>query len=107
MSGNFRVSNISSGETMKFKQAVRRVAECALAWVEYGKTVRNLDWHEAIAARNQAAKTAPPLEGVEPCGAQTKFEPPASARPYLIANAGILTATRDFYDSCNPKQAGA
>jgi hypothetical protein len=61
MSNNQRILNVSRGFTLKHKQAVRAIANCACAWVEYGISIRDLTIAEAIMARNDQARSAEPL----------------------------------------------
>jgi hypothetical protein len=65
MCNNFRVLNVSNGHTMKKKQALKGVANFALAWVESGVSVRALTISEAIQARNQRAKIVEALPFAE------------------------------------------
>ena len=61
MSNNHRILNVTRGFTLKHKQAVRAIANCACAWVEYGTSIRDLTIAEAITARNEQARMAEPL----------------------------------------------
>ena len=61
MSNNHRILNVTRGFTLKHKQAVRAIANCACAWVEYGTSIRDLTIAEAITARNEQARVAEPL----------------------------------------------
>ena len=61
MSNNHRILNVTRGFTLKHKQAVRAIENCACAWVEYGVSIRDLTIAEAIAARNEQARIAEPL----------------------------------------------
>jgi hypothetical protein len=54
-----RVFNVSRQYSMKHKQALRAVENCACAWVEFGVSIRDLTLAESIAARNQ--QTQKPL----------------------------------------------
>lgn len=51
MPNNPRVSNLSRGFMLNFKQAKKAVQNCAAVWVEYGISIRDLTLVEAIAAR--------------------------------------------------------
>lgn len=75
MSGNSRVQH-ERGYSMKFSQAVKGVANCALVWVKYGASVRDLSVAEAIQARNEQAAMREPLPLAEIPG--LKFELPAN-----------------------------
>jgi hypothetical protein len=58
---NVRVFNTSRQYSMKHKQALRAVENCACAWVEFGVSVRDLTLAESIAVRNQQAHDIEPL----------------------------------------------
>lgn len=53
--------NITRGYSMKFKQALHAIEQCAVTWVEYGVSVRDLSLQESIEARNRQAKDREPL----------------------------------------------
>ena len=65
MSNNQRVLNISRGYTLKHKQALRAVENCAAGWVVFGESIRDLSLAESIAKRNEHAKVRDPLPCVE------------------------------------------
>lgn len=61
---------------MRAKQALRGINNCAMAWVEHGKSVRDLTLGESIAAHNEEARVRElQLPYVEIRG--LKYEPPA------------------------------
>lgn len=62
---NNRVLNMTRGFTLKHKQALRAVDECACAWVEFGVSVRDLSIMEALERRAQQVKIADPLPFAE------------------------------------------
>ena len=62
---------------MRFKQALRGIENCALAWVEHGVSVRDLTLAESIAARSKQAKDREPLPLSEIPG--LRFDPPPNA----------------------------
>ena len=71
-----RVVNITNGRRYKFNQARRLVEDhCALAWVEYGVSVRELTVEEMVKARSKQKECEEPLykeiHGL-------RFVPPAS-----------------------------
>jgi hypothetical protein len=68
-----RVYNQSRGFWMKLSQAVRGVESCALAWVEFGSSVRSLTFAEAIEARKLQAARREPLPLAELHG--LKYQP--------------------------------
>lgn len=61
MSNNQRVKNLTRGGTLKHGQVVRGVQKCALAWVEFGVSFRQLTAAESIAARHAQKKQSEPL----------------------------------------------
>lgn len=77
MSSNERIQNITRGYSMRAKQALRGVENCAMAWVEYGVSVRDLTLAESIAARAAQAKDREPLPLSEVFG--IKVVPPMGA----------------------------
>jgi hypothetical protein len=65
MSNNTRVLHAIRGFTLKHSQVLKGIEKCALCWVEFGKTFRDLTPAEAILARNQQAKEREPLAFAE------------------------------------------
>ncbi len=94
MSQDTRIFNVTRGFRMKHKQALRAIEQCACAWVEYGKTIRDLTIAEAIQARNTQAAERDPLPNCELPG--IIFQQPTSAsisayeRYALIRDANAL-----------------
>jgi len=77
MSNNKRIMNLTRGYSMKFKQALHAIEQCAASWVEYGVSIRDLSLQESIEARNKQSKEREPLPLSEIPG--IKFDPPANA----------------------------
>ncbi len=77
MSNNKRIYNVTRGFTLKYKQAVAAIDNCAADWVEEGVSIRDLTLAESIAARVVKAKLREPLPYAELHG--VRFEPPAGA----------------------------
>jgi hypothetical protein len=96
MTNNFRVFNVSRGFTLKYKQALRAVEECACAWVVENKTIRDLTLAESIAARNHQAKTRTPLASSEIPG--LKYDPPTKDNNphFRRERTELLIAAREF-----------
>jgi hypothetical protein len=65
MSSNDRIYNVTRGYSMRGKQALRAVDNCAMAWVEVGRSVRDLTLRESIAARSKQASDREPLPMAE------------------------------------------
>lgn len=65
MTNNSRVLNVTRGFTLKYKQALRAVDECAAVWVEPGRTIRDASLSESIAMRNKQAADREPLPNME------------------------------------------
>lgn len=63
---------------MKFNQAITAIENCACAWVEAGKSIRDLTLSESIQARNQQAKDREPLPSSEIPG--IRYEMPLGAK---------------------------
>lgn len=59
---------------MKLSQAEKGISNCAWNWVEYGKTVKDLTFKEAIEARNVQAQQREPMPSMEIPG--LVFKPP-------------------------------
>jgi hypothetical protein len=94
MSNNKRILNITRGFTLKHKQALRAVNECACAWVEYGVSVSDLTLAESITLRNQQASVREPLASPELPG--LTFQPPLSAIPSIAARRQLVQAANQF-----------
>ena len=90
MSNNKRILNVTRGFTLKHKQALKAVDECACTWVEFGVSIRDLTLAESIAARNEQARLAEPLPFAEIPG--LIFMPPVSttvSRAHEMKIAGL------------------
>lgn len=94
MASHKSVLNISRNYRMKFKRAERGISQCALAWVEYGVSVRDMTLAESIAARNDQARMQEPLPFAELPG--LSFEPPASAADRARDNNLLVWAASRF-----------
>lgn len=94
MNNNSRVLNVTRGFTVKHKQALRAVKECACEWVEYGVSIRDLTLAESIGRRNQQAQLREPLAYSELFG--LRFEPPANACDALRSCGEMVWAASKF-----------
>lgn len=90
MSNNFRVFNVTRGFSLKYSQALKAVEACACAWVDYGRTIRDLTLAEAIKARHEQARLAAPLPSPEIPG--LRYEAPESKRDaqFWATRSGLL-----------------
>ena len=95
MTNNARVSNITRGYSLKHKQAVRAVDNCAAAWVVYGESIRDLTLAEAIAARNAQAKEREPLAQAEIPG--ITFKPPIGAQATHMIEVRRAFEANEFF----------
>jgi hypothetical protein len=101
MSTNDRIYNVTRRYPMRAKQALRGINNCAMAWVEHGKSVRDLTLAESIAARNEQASVRElPLPYVEIRG--LKYEPTAGAECAQYKSRRLVALAIEF---C--KQSGA
>ena len=64
MTNNSRISH-ARGFTLKFKQALKAVEQCACVWVIYGHSIRDASLAESIAMRNKQASEREPLPNME------------------------------------------
>ena len=96
MTNNARVSNITRGYSLKHKQAVRAVDNCAAAWVVYGESIRDLTLAEAIAARNKQASEREPLAQAEIPG--LVYEPNAAAQSGYRRECELSRAANKFFE---------
>ena len=94
MSNNTRILNLSRGYSLKHKQALRAIEQCACIWVEIGVSIRDLTLAESIAARNQQAANREPLEAPEIPG--LIFKQPATAKASTFERAGLVRAANQF-----------
>ncbi len=96
MSNNTRILNITRNYSLKHKQALRAIEQCAAAWVVYGETIRDLTLAESIAARNIEAKLREPIAAAElpglifraPVGKSTSTALIFAANKYCAEYAG-------------------
>ena len=65
MSQPSRILNVTRGYTLRHKQALRAIENCAAKWVEPGISIRDLTLAESIAARNEKARLREPLAFAE------------------------------------------
>jgi hypothetical protein len=79
---------------MRAKQALRGIDNCAMAWVEYGKSVRRLTLAESIAARNEQARVRGPLPYMEIRG--LKYEPAAGTERTHYQGRKLAYEARKF-----------
>lgn len=63
-----KILNITRKYQIPYNQALRGIENCAFAWVEEGKSVRDLSLAESISRRNEQAKNAEPLPYAEVAG---------------------------------------
>lgn len=49
------ILNVTRGTHYRLSQALKGIANCAFAWVDEGKTIRDLNLRESIALRNERA----------------------------------------------------
>lgn len=94
MTNNFRVLNLTRGFSMKHKQALRAIENCAAEWVEVGISIRDLSLAESVAKRNQQARAREPVAPAEIPG--LIFRPPVTALASAGARASLLRAANQF-----------
>lgn len=97
MSNNFLVYHESTGQRLRFKQAVRLESEGSLIWVEYGKTWRNAtqaDLPQVLAKRAELARTAERMESAELPG--IVYESPTSAKAYDAEHRGMVREANQY-----------
>ncbi len=90
MTNNTRVYNVTRGFTMKHKQALRAVEECAAAWVVEGVSVRDLTLYESIAARMQQVRRCEPLALAELPG--LRFDAPEGEKAMAADTRRLVAA---------------
>ena len=96
MTNNRRILNVTRGFTLKHKQALRAIEQCACAWVIFGESIRDLTLAESIAARNHQAAERETLPEAEIPG--VTFQPPQYATKeisemyQLVQQANALVA---------------
>jgi hypothetical protein len=91
---NSRVFNVTRRFSLKHKQALRAVEECACAWVEYGVSIRDLTLAESIAARHRQAQLREPLAVAEL--PTLRFEPPVTAVMGIVQRNRLMWAASRF-----------
>lgn len=91
---NSRVFHVSGRFSLKHSQVVKGVDNCALAWVVFGESFRNLTPDEAIKARNQQAKEREPLPFAELPG--LVFRAPAGKESALYAERAMAIQANQF-----------
>jgi hypothetical protein len=94
MNNNSRVFNVSRGFTVKHKQAVKAIKECACTWVDYGVSIRDLTLAESIAANKQQAYLREPLAYSEIFG--LRYEPCASGVEHERSSNMLIWAACKF-----------
>ena len=96
MTNNARVTHISRGFSLKFKQVTKAIEQnCSFVWVDYGRTFRDATPAEAIAMRNQIAKEAELLESPELPG--ITFKPPIGAQAAHYMECQRAYQANEFY----------
>lgn len=100
MTSNSRVYNVTRRFTLKWKQAQKAVDNRACAWVEVGKTIRDLTLAESIALRIEDAKLSEPLAHAEIPGLTTKW---STLQQQTLARQGygLLRQANEFAHACN------
>lgn len=88
MCNNSRIYNVSRGFSLKHKQALRAIENCAATWVEFGVSIRDLTLAESIAARNAQAQAREPLASVEIPG--LRFEPSESGKSLTTKGFALI-----------------
>lgn len=78
MTNNARILNLTRKFSLKYKQALKAVDNCACAWVEPGVSIRDLTLAESIMRRNEQSRQREPLESAEIPG--LIFKPPTSGQ---------------------------
>jgi hypothetical protein len=85
-----RIFNITRKFYLKRSQVERAIENCAMCWIEFGVSVRDLTIAEAINARNQQAANREPLERTELPNVVFKGPKPSSR--------DLIHAAHSFYD---------
>lgn len=91
---NSRVFNVTRRFSLKHKQALRAVEECACAWVEYGVSIRDLTLAESIQGRNRRAQLRQPLALAELRG--LVYEPAITAVVGIVERDRLMWAAVKF-----------
>jgi hypothetical protein len=93
-----RIVNLSNGHRYKFNQAKRLVEQqCALAWVQYGVSVRELTVEEMVKARSEQIRLQEPLPYAEVHG--LRYDPSASGIEASRRERGLIWEAHDFLRS--------
>lgn len=95
MTNNARVWNQTRKFSLKHKQALKAIENCAMAWVEFGAVVRDLTLAESIAARNQQAAEREPLAYAELPG--ITFKPPIGAQATHMIECKRAFEANEFF----------
>jgi hypothetical protein len=93
MTNNARVLNVSKGFTLKHKQALRAIEQCAAEWIVFGESIRDLSLSESIVKRNEQAKSREPIANAEIPGLVFQHSGAANERR-LAQEANLLCAVR-------------
>ena len=94
MTNNFRVLNVTRGYSLKRRQALKAIENCAATWVEVGVSIRDLTLAESIAARNEQARLREPLAYAEIHG--LRFDPPATGIAATRREGKLLWEAQNF-----------
>ena len=97
MTNNARVFNVTRRFSLKYKQALKAVENCACAWVEIGVSIRDLTLAESIAARNKQAAEREPLAFAEIPG--LIFQPPIQSQATHRTGIHLVRAANQFAES--------
>jgi hypothetical protein len=85
-----RIFNITRKFYLKRSQVERAIENCAMCWIEFGVSVRDLTIAEAIGARNQQAANRAPLERTELANIHFQGPTPQNYEMTRAANAFYL-----------------
>jgi len=94
MTNNARVFNVTRRFSLKYKQALKAVENCACAWVEIGVSIRDLTLAESITARNKQAQQREPLAFAEIPG--LIFQPPIQSQATHRQSFGLIVQANKF-----------
>ena len=90
-----RILNITRGFRLKRNQALKAIEQCACAWVEVNRTIRDLTLAESITARNQQAAEREPLAYAELPG--ITFKPPIGAQATHMIEVKRAFEANEFF----------
>lgn len=99
MTNNARILNLTRKFSLKYKQALKAVDNCACAWVEPGVSIRDLTLAESITRRNEQARQREPLESAEIPG--LVFQPPVTGQAYARAGYELVKRANSFCGLAN------